>query len=708
MTNNEIKNILKNEVLETYPLNGINIVIPTESYYTFQLTTTSNEYKSLNGSLSNDNDMSMINIKRCESLLKQNNHIPENSPLIILKYEKITDTAKERNIQYEIYNPITYEKLNIDICDNIDIVIPIKLDEEIQDLYKSLNKEGYDLFYENDKFYSDICSPFTAKNGADVTLDDRKIYFYSKIVNITTCPENCQYSKFFFDIKALLCQCQTYNEDIDIENMDVHGDDLNYDPKLEGGKYTSYKTMKCYNLVFNSKLFIKNAGSIIVLIFLIAYVIFMIYFIIKDISSLKLLISKNLFEEYPKIKEINPLWNVVEKGKKFKKKKFESKSMKQSKKKESSKNIIKMSNNELLFPPKKSRAIKDRVNSAEKRNDTENIKLVDLIKKNKKKKFGKNQKLHNIKNKKHVQIKVDKKDANYDVESLKSDKVRKRKSIIDYQREREIQLQKSKEKEKELITINKNKTKETNTEIKKVFKSKEKEKGIASLDSYELNHLKYEEALEKDKRGFCKIYWSIIKRDELFIFTFISWNDYNLFYIKIEKFIFVILNIMAMNVLFFPEENIHELYINCVKYNFSSQILQIIISIIITHIFEILLCYLSLTDRTVYKIKSIENPEENRGKMFEMIKKMKIKLIVFFITVFLVSIFYWYFISSFCAVYNNTQEIYIIDCIMSFVFFLIDPFIVYALISFLRLLSLRICNNKIKWLFKISHLFPIF
>ena len=68
--------------------------------------------------------------------------------MIILKYEKITDTAKERNIQYEIYNPITYEKLNMDICDNIDIVIPIKLDEEIQDLYKSLNKEGYDLFYE--------------------------------------------------------------------------------------------------------------------------------------------------------------------------------------------------------------------------------------------------------------------------------------------------------------------------------------------------------------------------------------------------------------------------------------------------------------------------------------------------------------------------------------------------------------------------------
>ena len=112
-----------------------------------------------------------------------------------------------------------------------------------------------------------------------------------------------------------------------------------------------------------------------------------------------------------------------------------------------------MSKNDLSNPPKKSRAKQVRINSAEKRIDTENIKLVDLVSKNKKKKFGKSQNLHNLKNKKHVQIKSDKKDSNIDVESLKSDKVRKRKSIFDYLKEREhrikIEKQKQKEQEKE-------------------------------------------------------------------------------------------------------------------------------------------------------------------------------------------------------------------------------------------------------------------
>ena len=90
-------------------------------------------------------------------------------------------------------------------------------------------------------------------------------------------------------------------------------------------------------------------------------------------------------------------------------------------------------------------------------------------------------------------------------------------------------------------------------------------------------------------------------------------------------------------------------------------------------------------------------------------KKMKIKLLIFFFSVFLVSIFYWYFISTFCAVYNNTQGMYLIDCVISLLIFLIDPFIVYALVTLVRFLSIkRINNKKLKCLYTISRIFPIF
>ena len=127
MTSSEIVNKVKNEVLETYPTDGINIIIPAESNYVFQLTTTHNELQTLNGSLLNNNAISMINLKGCESLLKKTYCIPEEEPLIILKFENLANIAAQKKVQYEIYNPTTFAKLNLDICnqDDIDIVIPI-------------------------------------------------------------------------------------------------------------------------------------------------------------------------------------------------------------------------------------------------------------------------------------------------------------------------------------------------------------------------------------------------------------------------------------------------------------------------------------------------------------------------------------------------------------------------------------------------------
>ena len=80
-------------------------------------------------------------------------------------------------VEYDVYylnNSNNFEKLDLKICNNndIDIVIPIQIDEEIIKLYNSLKEQGYDLFDENDKFYLDICSPFTAENGADVLEND--------------------------------------------------------------------------------------------------------------------------------------------------------------------------------------------------------------------------------------------------------------------------------------------------------------------------------------------------------------------------------------------------------------------------------------------------------------------------------------------------------------------------------------------------------
>jgi hypothetical protein len=95
MTSDDIANKVKGEVLDTYPQDGINIVIPAPDNYAFQLTSSSNELNAHNNG-QEDSQMSVINLKDCESLLKTTNNIPQNSSLVILKYEKLTGVGSEK------------------------------------------------------------------------------------------------------------------------------------------------------------------------------------------------------------------------------------------------------------------------------------------------------------------------------------------------------------------------------------------------------------------------------------------------------------------------------------------------------------------------------------------------------------------------------------------------------------------------------------
>ena len=193
------------------------------------------------------------------------------------------------------------------------------------------------------------------------------------------------------------------------------------------------------------------------------------------------------------------------------------------------------------------------------------------------------------------------------------------------------------------------------------------------------------------------------------MFTFLSWNDYNLFYVKIEKFLFLLVTTLVMNSLLFEDETIHKLYLEEGKYNFGQSLPQIIYSLLIAHAIEIFLCFLTMTDRHIYEIKSLKKTKELNEQISRIIKVIKIKLIVFFALTAVVFLFYWYCLASFCAVYQKSQGFLILNAFLSILVHLIDPFIIYAIIAFMRVISLKYSNKKgMKYLYNISKFFPIF
>ena len=240
-------------------------------------------------------------------------------------------------------------------------------------------------------------------------------------------------------------------------------------------------------------------------------------------------------------------------------------------------------------------------------------------------------------------------------------------------------------------------------------KSKEEKRRAGDLDNYELNNLEYEEACELDDRGFCKTYWSVLMREHLVLFTFFTGYDYNLFYIKIERFLILICTQMTINGLFFIHESMHRKYTQGEELSFVEKLPQLLFTLIGAHIIEVILCYFSMTDVHVYEIKSLSKEEKNSEKLLNIMDRMKRKLVWFFVITFLLFLFYWYFISAFCAVYQNTQIIFLRDSGISILTSFLDPFIIYGITTILRLISLSLCcKKKLCCIYKLSDIIPIF
>ena len=162
----------------------------------------------------------------------------------------------------------------------------MELSEEEQKFYDDLQDQGYNPFDLGDKFYREICTPYNSENGTDVLLDDREEFFYNPIAEKMVCQNNCDYSSYDLDNKYIKCECG--------KNKNMTTLDLKHLSKenvlgsfLSTLKSTNYKVMKCYNLVFNFKIFLKNYGSIITLLFFIVYLVFMIHYSYKEINPLK-------------------------------------------------------------------------------------------------------------------------------------------------------------------------------------------------------------------------------------------------------------------------------------------------------------------------------------------------------------------------------------------------------------------------------------
>ena len=154
----------------------------------------------------------------------------------------------------------------------------------------------------------------------------------------------------------------------------------------------------------------------------------------------------------------------------------------------------------------------------------------------------------------------------------------------------------------------------------------------------------------------------------------------------------------------------HKIYKSGGKHDFIDQLAQMVYSTIISQILQIYINYLTMTDIDYYKLKELKKDNNiNSKKALSVIKCIKIKIIAYFISTFFMFLFFWYSCAAFCAVYANTQGIFVADSYMSFLMGLLYPFILYLAPAGLRYISLKAKKQKnLKILYSLSDKIPIF
>ena len=283
-------NKLKNEILQNIT-NNSKITIKTQNAI-FQLLSLKEKINE------DDNDISTIDFGKCFDILKDS----FDNPLKILKVDIKSDDLTSTFVQYEIYDSIKGDKINLNICKDVTIKINVKkkLGDETLSIINNLENSRYNYLDKNDSFYNDICSTYTSEDGKDVLLSDRYNDIYVHINKMYICQTGCQLISYNTSTEKAECDCKIQQEDIitNLEDISFSKDEI-IGAFVGALKNSNFMVLKCYKLLLNFSKLILNYGFIIMSVILFSdFILILLYIFMKRNKIIEIIkyFIKNKFE----------------------------------------------------------------------------------------------------------------------------------------------------------------------------------------------------------------------------------------------------------------------------------------------------------------------------------------------------------------------------------------------------------------------------
>ena len=499
--------------------------------------------------------------------------------------------------------------------------------------------ENLDKLNSSSGYYNDICYISTTDAGTDIILKDRRNEFIKN--NKSICQDDCIFIDYNYNLEKAICSCNFKESSATTANMKININEI-YKNFKDFKNIANIKILGCYKVLFTKNIFKNNIGCLIMVPI---HILHLICIIIYYTRQIKYLVSK--------IKDIiysSSQQHLLTSKKTRKKNEAKTKKLK-TKNNISKNNLVKK----------------------------ENTYKKELIRKKDTFSPSTNNFFHKIFNKIY--------------KGKKNKKIRIiNKTLIN-----------SKYK-----TLNKSNLNTINNKLNiadKSNKQKEIKESIVKYTIKELNDLSYTLALKYDNRTYCEYFISLVKTKHILINSFFYDKDYNSKIIKIDLFFIGFIMNYTVNALFFNDDTMHKIYIDKGKYDIIYQLPEIVYSTLISTAFDIILKFLALSEDMILEFKNktrkkdIQNLDNNYTNI---IKKLYIKSIFYFIISTIILLLFWYYLAMFCAIYVNTQIHLIKDCLFSFGLSLVYPFAIYLLPGIFRIPSLSKGKNKLSHLYSFS------
>ena len=258
------------------------------------------------------------------------------------------------------------------------------------------------------------------------------------------------------------------------------------------------------------------------------------------------------------------------------------------------------------------------------------------------------------------------------------------------------------------------KNKEKNTTIKETdinLKSENKNKNsiiypyknkIANFTHIndDFQYMNYYDSLNLDKRSCIRIYWSFLVNTQIILGICFTSNYLYLFLIKLSFLIIKFQINFFFNALFYTDKYISDIYHNKGEFDIFSGILKSIYSFLATLIITSLLSILTNSkNELINTIRNRTNKMEYLRQVNNKLKKLRNKLIIYYLLLIILGAIFIYYVSAFCAVYRKTQKYWLISCLETFVIDFLSLIVICTFLSIFRYASLK---RRIKCLFSLS------